>query len=299
MERLSSGLVCDMGFMSASRFAADVLNKKSVAKNPKSFTKDGTVLTFSSIAVIFIAMISNLSYVPSPSFSSPVVHTMGQLKSLNERDKGVLATWWDYEYLAHLKATWQPYMMAAFKAHQRNTSHRTWFIWQRNPGEMIQIIKFVGTAGNHGIEKNSRNLSELNNAISKAGMPDRTPYIMVTDQMGGWFRTMAKLGLFNTETNSYPSQQVLNGYTFYNFACSPVEGNKFQCQQGLIDLNHGTLDGKPIIKKSVETLNGKISNFKDYDNNGMYVLLIAQSHKVITSKTCPSTNMAICIYTTL
>lgn len=45
----------------------------------------------------------------------------------------------------------------------------------------------------------------------------------------------------------------------------------------MIDLNHGTLDGKPIIKKSVETLNGKISNFKDYDNNGMYVLLIARS----------------------
>ena len=55
-----------------------------------------------------------------------------------------------------------------------------------------------------------------------------------------------------------------------------MENNKFQCQQGLIDLNHGTLDGKPIIKKSVETLNGKITNHLDYDNNGMFVLLIAR-----------------------
>ena len=265
-------------FMSASRFAADVLNKKSMAKNPKSFAKDGTVLTFSSIAVIFTAMISNLSYVPSPSFSSPVVHTMGQLKSLNERDKGVLATWWDYGYLAHFKSGMATLHDGGIQGTPRTHLIARGFI-SRNPGEMIQIIKFVGTEGNHGIEKNSRNLSELNTAISKAGMPDRTPYIMVTDQMGGWFRTMAKLGLFNTETGQYPSQQVLNGFGYFNFACQPVEGNKFQCQQGLIDLNHGTLDGKPIIKKSVETLNGKISNFKDYDNNGMYVLLIARSQQ--------------------
>ena len=263
-------------FMSASRIAADLLNKKGMAKNPKSFAKDGTVLTFSGIAVIFTAMISNLNYTPSPSFSSPVVTTMGQLKSVNEKEKGVLATWWDYGYLAHFKSGMATLHDGGIQETPRTHLIARGFI-SNNPGEMIQIIKFVGTEGNHGIEENSKSLKDLNIAISKAGMPDRTPYIMVTDQMGGWFMTMAKLGLFNTETGQYPSQQVLNGYTFYNFACSPIEGNKFKCQQGLIDLNHGTIDGKPIIKKTVETIDGKISNFKDYDNNGLYVLLIARN----------------------
>ena len=67
-----------------------------------------------------------------------------------------------------------------------------------NPDEMIQIIKFIGTKGNHGISENSQSLEALNIAISKAGMPDRSPYILVTRQMGNWFTTMAKLGLFNT-----------------------------------------------------------------------------------------------------
>ena len=263
-------------FMSANRFVSTLLNKKGMAKNPNSFAKDGTVLTFSAIAVIFTAMISNLNYVPNPSFSSPVVKTMGQLKPLNKNEKGVLATWWDYGYLAHFKSGMATLHDGGIQETPRTHLIARGFI-SSNPGEMIQIIKFVGTEGNHGIGQNSTSLNELNLAISRAGMPDRTPYIMVTHQMAGWFMTMSKLGLFNTETGQYPSQQVLNGYTFYNFSCNPVEGNKFQCQQGLIDLNHGTLDGKPIIKKSVETLNGKISNFKDYDNNGMYVLLIARS----------------------
>lgn len=262
-------------FVSLSRIASQALNKKAMMKNPKSFAKDGTVLTFAGIGIIFTAMISMIDYVPRPSFTSPVVQTMGQLKALNEKDKGVLATWWDYGYLAHFKSDMATLHDGGIQETPRTHLIARGFI-SSNPGEMIQIIKFVGTKGNHGITENSHSLEALNIAISKAGMPDRTPYILVTRQMGNWFTTMAKLGLFNTETGQYPSNQVLNGFRYYQFNCRPVENNKFQCQQGLVDLNHGTLDGKPIIKKSVETLNGKITNHLDYDNNGLFVLLIAR-----------------------
>ena len=265
-------------FVSLSRVAADLLNKKGMAKNPKSFAKDGTVLTFSGISIIFTAMISNIDYIPHPSFSSPVVHTMKQMNALNRDDKGVLATWWDYGYLAHFKSD-----MATLHDGGVQNTPRTHLLARgfvsNNPGELIQIIKYVGTEGNPGISRDSTSLKDLNIAISNAGMPERTPYIFVTDQMAGWFTTMSKLGLFNTETGQYPSTQILNGYHYYNFACTPVEGNKFKCREGLVDLNHGTLDGKPLIKKSVETIDGKITNYLDYDNNGMYVLLIARNER--------------------
>ncbi len=263
-------------FVSLSRVAAVYLNKKGMAKNPLSFAKDGTVLVCSGIAVIFTAMISNIEYIPGPSFSSPVVHTMGQMRALNNQDEGVIATWWDYGYLAHYKSDMATLHDGGIQDSPRTHLLARGFI-SDNPDEMIQIIKFVGTEGNYGISEHSADLATLNTAIARADMPEKTPYILVTRQMSGWFTTIAKLGLFNTETGQYPSQQVLNGFHFYQFQCAPDEANKLRCREGLVDLNHGTLDGKPLIQKSVETLDGKIVNFMDYDNNGLYVLLISRN----------------------
>ncbi len=260
-------------FMSVSRIAAAYLTKKGMASNPLSFAKNGTVLVFAGIGVIATAMISNIEYIPKPSFSAATVKTMGQLRTLNQQDSGVLATWWDYGYLAHFKSD-----MATLHDGGTQETPRTHLIARgfisNNPNEMIQIIKFVGSQGNPGINAHSADLKTLNTAISQAEMPTKTPYVMVTQQMGSWFTTIAKLGLFNPETGQYPSPQVLKGYHFYQFQCQPLNNNTFKCREGLIDLQHGTLDGKPLIKKAVEALNGRINNYLDYDNNGRYVLLI-------------------------
>ena len=263
-------------FVSLSRIAAKALNKKGMAKNPGGFAHDGTVLTFSGLAVIVTAMISNISYIPAPSFSSPVVTTMAQMNALEKNNKGVMATWWDYGYLAHFKSGMDTLHDGGVQETPRTHLIARGII-SKNPGELIQIVKFIATEGNVGIRENSQSLNTLNTAIGQAVMPDKTPYLLVTDQMQGWFTTMAKLGLFNPETGTYPSQQVLNGFHFYSFNCNPIDNNKFQCREGLIDLNHGTLDGKPLIKKSVETVNGNITTYLDYDNNGRYVLLIIRN----------------------
>ena len=264
-------------FVSMSRIAAKALNKKSMVKKPNGFAVDGTVLTLSGIAVIMTVMISNIDYVPRLSFSPPVVETMAQMKSLEKNNGGVVATWWDYGYLVHFKSGMNTLHDGGIQETPRTHLIARGFI-SNNDGELLQILKFVSTEGNAGIRKHSQSLNDLNLAISKAGMPDKTPYILVTDQMQSWFTTISKLGLFNMETGTYPSPQVLNGFHFYNFNCIPAEENKFQCKEGLIDLSHGTIDGKPLIKQSVETVNGKINTYLDYDNDGQYVLLIIRNN---------------------
>ena len=243
---------------------------------PQNFTKDALTLTVASIALITVAKISPTHYIPPPTFSSQTIQTFAQIKSLNQQKPSIVATWWDYGYIAHFKT-------GAATLHDGGTQRtpRTHLfaraLLTQNTNETIQIIKYLATNTNRNIKKNSANLKSLNTAISNAQMPDKNTYIVVTQQMARWITSIATLGRFDTERGTSPSQHILNGFLFHQFNCSTINGDKLNCRQGLIDLTHGTLDGNPLIQKAVETVDGKILNQIQYQNNGSFILLIARN----------------------
>ena len=57
-------------------------------------------------------------------------------------------------------------------------------------------------------------------------------------------------------------------------SCKNVGPNKLQCNHGLLDLNHGTLDGKSILNGMVEIRAGKQTAAKKLNQNGQFVLMI-------------------------
>lgn len=258
--------------LSIARLAADKFITKT---KPTSFAKDGVVLAVALATLLTTASISFLRYVPQPSFSAPVVKSFADMKHISNNGDGIMATWWDYGYLSHFKNR-----MSVLHDGGTQTTPRTFLIARAmvgpNQHQLTQILKFISTEGSVGIEKNAASGQALGKAILGAGMPDKPLYIMVTDQMGAWITTMAKLGLHDTVNNLSPSNSVLNGFGYRSLRCEFLSIDKFECRNGLLDLAHGTLNGKPIFNATVHTLDGKIIKQKQHDNNGLFVLLVGR-----------------------
>lgn len=258
-------------FLSAIRY----LSRKFVKSDqPKDFKELGGVLFATAGAVIFTAAVSMIDYVPRPSFPSPIVKSFSDMKAVDKGEGGIIATWWDYGYLAHYKSD-----MATLHDGGTQTTPRTFLVARSmvspSQPELIQSIKFIAADGSAGIENNASSAEAFVKAITSAEMPDRPLYIMLTRQMGDWFTTMAKLGLYNVTNGQTPSKAILNGYVYSRLSCRFVSSNKFDCKSGLLDINFGTLNGKPIIYQSVETVNGKVTKYQNYENeNGLFVLHI-------------------------
>lgn len=266
--------------LSLVRLVASTLDKSADQSDdqsgkPKSFVTSGAVLVAAAGGVLLTAAGSFINYVPRPSFPAPIVSTFAQMEKLDQGQGGIVTTWWDYGYLLHYKSG-----LATLHDGGTQTTPRTFLVARGmvspNPAELIQTAKFIAAEGTHGLEQNYGSAQQLVQAITTAEMPDKPLYLMFTSQMSNWYTTMATLGLHNVVSGQGPSQSTLNGYGYRSLDCRYDAPNKFNCRQGLLDVTHGTLDGKPLIKKTVETINGRVTNFKDYDNNGLFVLNIAR-----------------------
>jgi dolichyl-diphosphooligosaccharide--protein glycosyltransferase len=252
---------------------------KFTAANPRNFSANSTVLTISAAAIVLVAWLSlGMRFtppIPHPSFSAPIVNGFSLIKKFNQGDDGIVATWWDYGYFLHYKSG-----MATFHDGGKQTTPRTYFIARGmivpNPAELIQTAKFIATEGSAGIAKKSTSAKQLYQVISTAKMPEKPLYIMLTNQMTNWFTTISKLGLHDIASGQSPSNLKLGGYGYHRLNCSNVGGNKLNCQNRLIDITQGTIDGKLVIDRTVQTVDGKIKNSKKYNNGGTMVLHISQ-----------------------
>ena len=82
--------------------------------------------------------------------------------------------------------------------------------------------------------------------------------------MQGWSGTIAKLGLHDIENDIAPPVNVLRGYNYIPLQCQNTGKNKLHCNHGLLDLNHGTLDGKKVLTAMVQVTNGKQTAVKKF-----------------------------------
>lgn len=257
-------------FMSSARWAAMFATRRA---EKTSFSTDGTVLALAAAAVIGTAAISHVSFMPRPTFPVSITQSLQSLKPVTQPEGGVLASWWDYGYYAHYHSGLDVY-------HDGGTqqSPRTHLIARgltsSNTDELIQILKFVTTEGNKGINENKTDLLTLNKAIAAAKMPEKPLYLMVTDQMVYWMGSIATLGRFNVETGQGMPADRLQQYGVTNLICGSIGENRFKCRRGLLDLNHGTLDGKPLISEIVVIKGGFVQQVDTLKNRSPFKLLL-------------------------
>lgn len=241
----------------------------------------GAVLISAACGVIFVAWLSlGMSFrptIPQPSFSAPLVAHFSAIKKLDQDSGGggIVGTWWDYGYLLHYKSG-----MATIHDGGTQGSPKTYLVARsfihQDPTELVQTLKFISTNGSAGIAKNLNSQAMLFEAIDQASMPEKPLYIMVTNQMTNWLTAIAQLGLHDIAKGTPPSNLHLSGYRYHHLNCTRIEANELQCQNNLIDLARGTVNGKPVLNQVVETLNGHVKNAHQYSHQGTFVLHLSR-----------------------
>ena len=261
--------------LTLTRVIAAAVQKK-MAEKKFPFIQETAVLAVSAVMVLGTASILTFNYMPRPSFDRPTVETFAQMRNLNGDKAGIFASWWDYGYMAHFKSG----MMTIHDGGSQKTPRTHLFargLVSPQQRELIQITKFISNEGSQGIYANAQSLEALDQAIINANLPDRPIYLVMTNQMQSWAQTIAKLGKHDVVNGIAPPPNVLRGYGYINLRCKNVGPNKLQCNHGLLDLNHGTLDGKTILNGMVEIRGGKQTAAKKLNQNGQFVLMVINS----------------------
>ena len=258
-------------FMCLSRGVARGLSRKSPAS---SFSADGTTLALAAAGLFATAVISATEFTPRPSFSAATTRSFAAIAPIAGNDGGILTTWWDYGYYAHFHSGLDTFHDGGLQQGPR-THLLARGLTSSNPDELIQITKFVTLNGGDGIARNATSLRSLNEAIARSGMPDKPVYLVLTRQMGNWMGSIASLGRFNVMTGKEPGRDVIDQYAAPELVCKRIKDARFQCRRGLLDLDHGTLDGKPVISEIILTRDG-FPYKKDVKNNKSPWMLIIQ-----------------------
>ena len=252
-------------FMSAVRLLASAIKNNTV--------RDITPLLVASITTIASMFLLYKDFTPYPSFSASLTRSFVAMQNL-ENDKGILATWWDYGYYAHFHTN-----MATLHDGGAQNNPRTHLIAKGlasdNTNELIQITKFVATHSDDTIAQYTGSLNALNSAIASAPMPKKPLYLLVTNQMGGWMVSIAKLGLFDVESGADPSPKFLRQYSAKPLNCyERISATEIKCQPGLLNLKKGTIGGEAIIGEVILIRGGFAEKTEKTPNPSPWKLVI-------------------------
>ena len=244
-----------------------------------SLIKNNTIRDLTPLFVASITTIASMFYlynnfISYPSFSATLTRTFINMQDLTKNKQAILATWWDYGYYAHFHSN-----MATLHDGGAQNYPRTHLIARGlasdNTSELIQITKFVATHGDDSIAQHTESLTALNSAIAKAQMPKKPLYLLVTNQMGGWMVSIAKLGLFDVESGADPSPKSLRRYSAKPLNCyERINLAEIKCQPGLLNLKKGTIGGEAIIGEVVLVRDGFIEKTEKRSNPSAWNLVI-------------------------
>ncbi|MGC6485000.1 MAG: hypothetical protein ACON4P_04940, partial [Candidatus Puniceispirillales bacterium] len=216
-------------------------------------------------------------YIPRPTFNKEVTKTFQSVGEIAGDEGGIIATWWDYGYYAHFHSGG---MATIHDGGMQKTPRTHLFargLVSTNTDELIQITKFLSTQGQAGINANGSSLLALNQTIARAPLPDKPIYLVVTDQMAGWAGSIGTLGRFDVETGRYlPGNVVRQEYGIISLQCKSGGKNKLDCNRGIIDLEHGTLNGQPALSEVILTEKGMFKGRQQKDNNSPLLLVISK-----------------------
>ena len=252
-----------------------VMTLDSIKKALSARQQDYVTLGLGVVLVIGMAAVLNKNYVPRPTFSKEVTKTFRDIGTIAGEESGIIATWWDYGYYAHFHSGG---MATIHDGGSQNTPRTHLFargLVSSNTGELIQITKFLATGGQAAINANGRDIDTLNQAMARAGNPDKPIYLAITNQMIDWSGSIATLGRFNPVKGQYlPGKVLQQQYTVINLSCKQAPDNKLDCNHGLVDFTHGTLNGNPIINQIIVTSDGRITGTEQRHAQAPYNLVI-------------------------
>jgi len=216
-----------------------------------------------------------ISFVPGPSIHTGIYKTFFDVKNRVPKDSALL-TWWDYGF-AITDAT----ELATFHDGSAQFSPKTYFIARSlissDPNELYDIVQYLATEGNLGIEKNNTSPEALLKAVRN---PEQKPwdpiYLFFTADMTGKFGAISKLGSWDIEKGGSKPR------VYQNLACNKITSEEMSCRGAKINLKDGFINNQLPLRRLVFIRNGKVLRGKKFSHsNGFTLQLIIADKNIV------------------
>lgn len=243
-------------------------------------------ITATMIAMLMAWAASPTSYIPRSTFPPPVIAGFEELGQSSQDRQAVVATWWDYGYIATLFSG-----LPTLHDGGSQTSPTTHFLarsmLEKEQSRSVGLLKSLATDGIAGIG-NFQTAGELDYHFDKAASMGSPPLLLVvTNQMAGWMESISKIGNWDIEKGE-PIQLRGNPdgpevhYKPINcrFNAYPRHLN---CNGLKIDLENGLIDGQPLLVGWAHTRDGSMLRDRRFDHDADHAIQIVQNGNRITA----------------
>ena len=216
-----------------------------------------------------------ISFVPGPSIHTGIYETFFKVKNRVPKDSALL-TWWDYGF-AITDAT----ELATFHDGSAQFSPKTYFIARSlissDPNELYDIVQYLATESNLGIEKNNTSPEALLNAVLN---PEHKPwnpiYLFFTADMTGKFGAISKLGSWDIEKGGSKPR------VYQNLACNKITNEEMSCRGAKINLKDGFINNQLPLRRLIFIRNGKVLRETEFSHsNGFTLQLIIVDKNIV------------------
>lgn len=232
------------------------------SKNASSITHGVSAICIFSFT--YFASFNPLTnqYVPNAVFSKEVTQGFQTLGVYQKENKGlkpaVIATWWDYGYMAHLHSD-----LPTLNDGGSQRTPKTHFIARSlisdEQSVSGKILKFISTPEWTSVVENATSKSLLEREIGSASTQSSTDiYLYLTEDMVRWMAPISGLAFWDTD-NGRPLNvyRGSNRLRYLDLKCDGA-GFSFHCNGQHYDLHKGTIDGKKLLSRVIQTNNGAI-----------------------------------------
>ncbi len=244
--------------------------------------------TICAILILFIWVNSPVNQLARPSIPVPIIKALVELKSIAGQEKSVLASWWDYGYASMLFNG-----LPTFTDPGQHLSNSNYFIadslLSNNQSHSADTLRFLGRGGLTTLKENIDDRDTLLQKI-KLNRDEQGPvvYLMLTDQMTNWMPSISKIGNWDIDlgvpipAKGHKQGQQLS-YNFLNCTDTKTPGI-VKCNNSIINLNEGTIDGNPVLNLVAEAHGGQFVGSKGYKQSELNVFQIMKNDKGKSAK---------------
>lgn len=199
-------------------------------------------------------------YIPKPVFIPQILkgfESLGQYQTATSDNKpAVIATWWDYGYMAHLHSG-LPTLNDGGSQRTPKTHFIARSLVSKDQKISADTLKFISKPGWRSAVNSASSKNALEEKIATRLATSKTDlYLYLTSDMTRWMPSISRQGFWDMEKgkplNIYRGSNRLH---YEELDCDGA-GFLFNCNGRQYNLRKGTIDGKKILSGVVQTNNG-------------------------------------------
>jgi len=218
---------------------------------------------------------SPLGHLPRTSFSPQIIAALDWAKQARTSRPAVLASWWDYGYIAQFYAE-MPVLHTPGSQTRPDTHYIARALLSPDQAETARILNLLANNAPETLQQITARPDVEAKLADQPVHGKKDIYLLLTAQMAGWMGSISQLGNWDPLAGApvIPPYNDGSAQLFYHWLdCHPGPGSLLLgCGQTVYDLENGRINRMPLLAGLVRAEDGFLAGQRIYSHPGRHIL---------------------------